>query len=546
MKFLRSTHLATNGSDNAYDYVIVGAGAAGSVLANRLSEDPSNRVLLLEYGGRDLNPLLYVPKGFVFTLPNERYTYHYSTQHVRPGGEVEVWLRGKGLGGSTCVNGMMWTRGAPADWDGLEARGNPGWNWERALAAYRTIEDHSLGASDMRGAGGPLGVSVPESDDEILQAALASGQAMGWERVADTNASDVERIGFVPSTIKHGVRTTGYSAFVHPIRRRRNLTTVTHTRASQLVFDGDRVVGVRAANGTQTIDYRARKEVILSAGTMETPLLLERSGIGRPDVLRGVGVNVRVESPNVGERVLEHRVLSVQIRFKGHVGDTERVNTLPKQGWEGFKYLFTRSGPIARGAADLVCQFKSSPDLDRPDIHGIFAPAIDTSAPAAEFRPAAHSGLLFEAIYMRPTTASSVHIGGRLPENAPIIDLRFFEDEGDRKATAPALGIARELFAKSPLADYVLEEEFPGPAVSTPDEVLRYAFDNGGIGFHAVGACAMGPNSDDVVDPQLRVRGVEGLRVVDASVLPVQLAGNSQAPTMATAWIAADLILEDS
>lgn len=172
----------------------------------------------------------------------------------------------------------------------------------------------------------------------------------------------------------------------------------------------------------------------------------------------------------------------------------------------------------------MVCQFKSSPELDRPDIQGIFAPAIDTSRPAAEFKPAHDAGVLFEGIDMRPTTASSVHLGGRLPENAPIIDARFFEDEGDRAAFAPVLGIARELFAKSPLADYVLEEEFPGPAVSSPDQVLRYAFDTGGIGFHAVGACAMGPESDDVVDPRLRVRGVDGLRVVAASVLPVQVA----------------------
>ena len=528
-----------------FDYVIVGSGAAGSVLANRLSEDPKNQVLLLEYGGSDTSPMLYVPKGFYFTLRGERYTYHYPTRPVGPRGQVEVWTRGKVLGGSTAVNGMMWMRGAQADWDGLAARGNPAFGWERVLAAYRAMEDHNLGASDMRGAGGPLGISVVEDDDEIVQAILASAQGMGWERVADANAHDSERIGFSPSTIRHGRRTSAYSAFVRPIRGRRNLTVATRTRAGYLLFDGTRVVGVRASTNERTMDYRARKQVILSAGTVETPLLLERSGIGRPDVLRRAGVDVRVESPNLGERIIEERMVSSQVRLKRNIGPTQRLNTFPKQGWEGFKYLFTRSGPISTSGYDLVSQFKSSPDLDRPDIQGLFVPmALDTSSTTMKL--AKHSGVMFAGYHMRPTTTSSVHLSGQLPGNPPLINARFLEHDADRKATAPVLGIAREIFAKGPLADYVAGEEFPGPTVSSPDDVVRYALDTGAGIYHAVGASAMGPETDDVVDPQLRVRGVTGLRIVDASVLPVQVAGNTQAPTMAVAWIAADLILEDS
>jgi choline dehydrogenase-like flavoprotein len=253
---------------------------------------------------------------------------------------------------------------------------------------------------------------------------------------------------------------------------------------------------------------------------------------------------VRVESPNVGERVIEQRGVSMQVRFNRQIGPGQDLNSLPKQGWEGVKYLFTRRGPIATGGYDLITQFKSSPELDRPDIQGIWVPmALDTSSPTMKL--AKHSGAFFMGYQMRPTTTSSVHLGGRLPENAPVIDARFLEDEGDRDAMAPVLDIARRVVATGPFAEYVQDEEFPGAAVSTREEVLRYSIDSGGGIYHAVGSNAMGPDDDDVVDPQLRVRGVSGLRVVDASVLPVQVAGNTAAPSMAVGWIAGDLILQD-
>lgn len=506
-----------------FDYVVIGAGAAGSVVAGRLAADPAVSVLLLEWGGRDASPLLRVPKGFYYTLRGERYLARYPTA-TPPG---EAWLRGRVLGGSAAVNGMIWSTGAPADWDALAALGNPGWGWADVAPALAALE-----------AG--LGVSTTPGGEPVAEAILASAAGYGWARVPDFNAHDSERISYTPVTIRGGRRVTSYRAFARG-RAGRNLTVLTRARAGVLLFDGSRVTGVRARHKGALLEATARREVIACAGAVETPLLLERSGIGHPARLRALGVPLRAGSPHVGERVIEQRGIPLQVRLKDNIGPGRQLAGPGRKLRQAARYLASGTGPLATCGYDLACQFKSSPAHPRPDVHGLFsALAIDPAA--GELRLAGHGGILFTGYLIRPGTAGSVHASGADPGDPPVIEARFLESDRDRDGTAPILGIAREVLARGPAAELIDGEDFPGPSVATPQQALRYALESGSGIYHAVGSAAMGPGDDDAVDARLRVRGVSGLRVADASVLPGQVSGNTAAPAMAVGWRAAEMI----
>jgi choline dehydrogenase-like flavoprotein len=552
------------------DYLVVGAGAAGCVLADRLSRDPTVQVLLIEAGGpsgtptdRLLGRLLDIPKGFYLAMQRPEVAYHYPTRPQPPDGRIEIWLRGKGLGGSTLLNGMMYTRGWAPDYDTLDRRvsgpDDPGWGWGTMLAAFRALEDHQLGASPLRGAGGPLPVSVPAARDRVVSAALDAAVAFGLVHVPDTNASDADRIGATPSTILRGRRASAATAFLDPARRRPNLTVLDRTVVESLLWAGDRVVGVRVAgdrvagvrvagNGSgrrdRTGEIRVRREVILAAGTVETPLLLERSGIGDPAVLTAAGIEPRVPSPQVGERVIEHRGMTVHARLRPGLGLNRRLGGPAGQLVAGAGYLVTRRGPIARGPYDLVGALRSAPDEPRPDVQILLTP-MSTDLQADRLRLAGYPGLMIQGYQLRPTTTGSVHVSGPGPGDPPLIDARFLQTAADRTVTGRILGRLRALLATRPLADLVVAEEAPGPDVDGPDQAVAYAAATGTGIYHAVGSCAMGPRPDDVVDARLRVRGVAGLRVVDASVFPAMPSGNTAAPVMALAWRAAELILEE-
>ncbi|AXT84275.1 GMC oxidoreductase [Aeromicrobium sp. A1-2] len=512
-----------------YDYIVVGAGAAGCVLAARLASEAGVTVLLVEDGGSGRSPVLSVPRAFYFTLRSKRHTHSYPTRPI-PGGGPETWIRGRGIGGSTLINGMMYVRGAAADFAALEAAGNSGWGAAEFQRAYDTIEQR-------------LDVSTPTESDEVTNALFEAARTVGLRRTEDFNTSDDARIGFTPATIRNGRRVSA-ATFLDPARKGSGLNIMTHARAEQLILEGTRVVGVRLRRRGRVVEARASREVLVAAGTIESPLLLERSGIGRPDILAAAGVTPIVESPNVGERVIEQRAVSMQVRFRDRHGATERLNTRPRQLVEGARYLATRRGPIATSGYDVVSAFCSSPEAARPDAQGVWVPvALDETS--TEMKLAPYSGLLFTGYALRPTTPSSVHLGGADPDAPPVIEQQYFRDAAERETTSAILDHARQVVATAPLADLVHTEVFPGPLVTTPDDVIRYARASGGGIYHAVGSCGMGPSDDDVVDHSLRVRGVDGLRIVDASVLPNQVSGNSAAPVMAVGWIAAEMVLAD-
>jgi choline dehydrogenase-like flavoprotein len=533
------------------DYVVVGAGAAGCVLAERLSRDPSVSVLVIEHGGPVRNPLLRVPKSFYAAMRRARYTHRYP---VRLGGSgSETWVRGKALGGSTVINGLLYVRGDPVDYDELAAEGNPGWGWADLLPVFLAMEDHALGASARRGVGGPLHVSVTDADDEVLDAIQEAAAGLGIPQVEDLNAAVGARIGYTPVTIRNGVRVDAAGAFLAPATRRPNVVVADRTRAGHLLFDGDRVVGVRARRRGQLIDISARREVVLAAGALESPLLLERSGIGRPEVLRRAGVPVRRESPRVGEGLVEQRSITVKARLRPGLGLGPRLGTRAKRLLAAGRYLVDRRWPVGAGAYELAALIaaggsatpggSAAQHSDRPDTQLLFRP-LTTDDTGLGIAP--HAGLLAQGYALRPTTAGSVHISSAAPGSAPIVDARFLETEHDRQLAARILDRERELLATAPLAALVVEELAPGPGVSAPAAVAGYALATGAGIFHAVGSCAMGPTDEHVVDSRLRVRGVPGLRVVDASVFPRAPAGAMAAPVMAAAWRAAQLIAEEA
>ena len=530
-----------------FDYIVVGAGSAGCVLANRLTEDGKSTVLLLEAGGKDTSLMIHIPVGYAQTLKDPKVNWLYETE-PDPGthDRVHTWPRGKVLGGSSSINGLLYIRGQRQDYDGWAQLGLRGWSYDDLHPYFMRSQNQERDGMDGHAKGGPLNVSDVTEKHPVSDAVIEAGKAMGLPH-RDVNGEDQEGVAYYQLTVKNGRRCSAAVAYLNPAKKRQNLQIETNAFAARVLFEGHKAIGVEYTQNGQTKQAKARAEVILAGGAINSPQLLELSGIGDPELLQANGIDVVSALPGVGENLQDHFVIGNRYRMKpGSPSVNQQSRGLAMIG-EVFKYLTQRKGLLTLSAAHVAAFIKTRPELATPDVQYHILPAtmdLQKMTETGDMELEKHPGITIAPCQLRPESRGSVHIKSAKHDAHPAIRPNYLSDPIDQQTAVAGLRWARDLAAQPELAKYIEHELEPGEALQSDEELLEFARETGGTIYHPVGTCKMGPEGDKmaVVDDQLRVRGVERLRVVDASVMPRLVSGNTNAPTIAIAEKASDMI----
>lgn len=528
---------------DSYDYLIVGAGPAGCLLANRLSADPSIKVLLIEAGGRDNYPWIHIPVGYLYCIGNPRTDWCYETTS-EPGlnGRSLKYPRGRVLGGSSSINGMIYMRGQSADYDSWAAQGNAGWAWDEVLPLFKRCENHFAGDSPMHGGKGEWKVSEQRLSWQILEAFRQGAAQVGIPSIEDFNTGDNLGCSYFQVNQSGGVRWNAAKAFLRDIQQRPNLLVITDTLVDRIELSEGRADSLRLIHQGQPKTIRAKREIILCAGAIGTPALLQRSGIGPRAVLDKRGIGVRHELSGVGANLQDH----LQLRLIYKVSGVKTLNQMASNLWGkmgmGLEYLLKRSGPLSMAPSQLGAFARSSPEQASANLQYHVQPLS-----LERFGDPLHSFPAFTASVcnVRPHSRGHVQISSVDPAAAPIIQPNYLSDERDLQVAADAIRLTRKIVASPALAPFKPEEYKPGPAYQTQADLERAAGDIGTTIFHPVGTCKMGSDSGAVVDAQLRVHGIGGLRIADASIMPTIISGNTCSPVVMIAEKASDLILKE-
>jgi len=529
-----------------FDYIIIGAGSAGCVLARHLSENPDNHVLLLEAGPKTDRFWVHTPAGMAKLFWHKDLNWNYMTEPMQAlGGRPMYWPRGKGLGGSSSINGMIYIRGHRSDFDSWERLGNPGWGYSDVLPYFKSIEHNERGPDEYRGVDGPLWVSDPSLKSASSFDFIESAARLGIPRTEDINGELHDGVGFMQHTIRDGRRQSAYVAFVEPVLHRPNLTVRTGCQVQRVTFEGNRATGVEVMRGDSKQVISAAREVILSAGSIASPQLLMLSGIGPAQQLQEHGIPQVHELPGVGANLQDHFYVHTGHHATPSSSYNRNLRGLRKY-LEGARYVVTRGGYLALGASQAAAFVKSGPDVEYADLQISFRPMTFSFHASRRWEVDAEPGLGVSVFLLRPKSTGTLTLRSANVADAPKLEPNFLANEDDARAMISGIRQIRQILAMEPIASRVVDEFLPGPNVQSDNELMEFMAATGNSAFHQTGTCRMGRDTMAVVDERLCVRGLVGLRVIDASVMPHLTSGNTNAPTLMIGAKGADMIVGDA